>query len=164
MEGGDPFGAPPSDDAPIVLDPTPPESEDPIVMPPPAPIDDPVVVDPPIPHEDDTSAMATWNAEWMEKLSARKNKENEAKAKAIEQAGKDLEQFVAERDASRESKMSKNRSEEQVKLEALEADLESDNPWERVVKLVDLQQEGEGSDVSRMRSILIQLKNEPIKA
>ena len=52
----------------------------------------------------------------------------------------------------------------QVKLEALEADLESDNPWERVVKLVDLQQEGEGSDVSRMRSILIQLKNEPIKA
>ena len=116
------------------------------------------------PVEEETSAMATWNAEWMEKLQNRKNAENEAKSTAIEQAGKDLAQFVAERDAGRESKMSKNRSEEQVKLEALEADLESDNPWERVVKLVDLQQEGEGSDVSRMRSILIQLKNEPIKA
>jgi len=87
------------------------------------------------------SAMATWNATWMASLESRRQAENEAKAKAIEQAEKDLTQFTAEREALREAKMAKNRSEEQVKLEALEADLESANSWSRIVKLIDLQQD-----------------------
>ena len=50
-------------------------------------------------------------------------------------------------------------------LEKLEADLDNDNPWERVVTLVDVAKEvkeDEGSDVTRMSGIFIQLKNESL--
>lgn len=49
-------------------------------------------------------------------------------------------------------------------LEQLEGELESENPWERVVSLVDTQAEivEDFQDTSRMTSILIQLKNEPL--
>lgn len=52
----------------------------------------------------------------------------------------------------------------QVFLEQLEGELESENPWERVVSLVDTQTEivEDFKDTSRMTSILIQLKNEPL--
>ena len=109
-------------------------------------------------------AMAAWNEEWSTKLAARKDAEDAAKAAAIAQASSDASHFDLARSKAREATSLKNRNEEQVKLEALEADLESVNPWERVVKLVDIQQDKEGPDLSRMRSILIQLKNEPIGA
>ena len=57
------------------------------------------------------------------------------------------------------------REEETVTLEKLEADLEAENPWERVVTLVDTakeMKEDDGSDVSRMRGLLIQLKTESL--
>ena len=61
----------------------------------------------------------------------------------------------------KEKTQANNRTAEQVFLEQLEADLESDNPWERVVNLVDIQADAdEANDVSRMRQIFIQLKNE----
>lgn len=52
----------------------------------------------------------------------------------------------------------------QIFLEQLEGELESENPWERVVSLVDTQSEvvEDFKDTSRMTSILIQLKNDPI--
>lgn len=52
----------------------------------------------------------------------------------------------------------------QVFLEQLEGELESENPWERVVSLVDTQTEvvEDFQDTGRMTSILIQLKNEPL--
>jgi Clathrin light chain len=62
--------------------------------------------------------------------------------------------------------MAKNRQDEQEKLEAIEADLENDNSWQRVCKMVDLSHDAaEGSaDVSRMRDVLIFLKNDTTKA
>lgn len=52
----------------------------------------------------------------------------------------------------------------QVFLEQLEGELESENPWERVVSLVDTQTEivEDFKDTSRMTSMLIQLKNDPL--
>lgn len=51
-----------------------------------------------------------------------------------------------------------------VFLEQLEGELESENPWERVVSLVDTQTEivEDYKDTGRMTSILIQLKNDPL--
>ena len=51
-----------------------------------------------------------------------------------------------------------------VFLEQLEGELESENPWERVVSLVDTQSEivEDFKDTGRMTSILIQLKNDPL--
>jgi hypothetical protein len=56
----------------------------------------------------------------------------------------------------------------QVKLEKLEAELEAENPWERVISLIDMQADvGEAgaatSDMQRLKQILIQLKSEPLE-
>jgi hypothetical protein len=62
--------------------------------------------------------------------------------------------------------MAKNRSDEQQKLEDMEADLENDNSWQRVVKMVELQQDSvEGMrDSKRMIDVLIKMKNDPERA
>jgi hypothetical protein len=59
--------------------------------------------------------------------------------------------------------MAANRSEEQEKLEAIEADLENDNSWQRVCKMIELSHDNK-TDVKRMRDIMIGLKNEPARA
>ncbi len=112
------------------------------------------------------SPMAKWNQEWQVTLRERKDAENAAKAAAVETAHADLAAFQAERELKREAKMAKNRSDEQEKLEAIEADLENDNSWQRVVKMVELNHDSqEGSaDVGRMKDVMIFLKNEPERA
>ncbi|CAM9738600.1 unnamed protein product, partial [Phaeothamnion confervicola] len=105
--------------------------------------------------------MGQWEARLREKATLEKQKEAEAK----EAARKERNKFMADRAAMREAKMAQNRTQEQVFLEQLEADLESDNPWERVVNLVDTQADvsKEFQDAGRMRSIFIQLKNDPLE-
>lgn len=112
------------------------------------------------------SPMQQWNEEWQTTLLARKEEENARKAELLEKAQTDLEVFAAEREAKRQAKMAKNREDEQVKLEAIEADLENDNSWQRVSKMVELSHDSskQAADVKRMRDILIFLKNEPAKA
>lgn len=114
----------------------------------------------------ESSPMAKWNEEWQQTLLARKDEENAAKSTAVEAAQKEIEAFQAEREKRRESRMAKNRSDEQEKLEAIEADLENDNSWQKVVKMIELNQDSkEGSvDTGRMRDILVLMKNEPERA
>jgi Clathrin light chain len=112
------------------------------------------------------SAMTKWNAEWQELLLVRKDEENARRAELVEAARLALEQFAAEREHKREAKMAKNREDEQAKLEAIEADLENDNSWQKVCKMVELSHDStkQAQDVKRMRDILILLKNTPAKA
>lgn len=189
------FAAPPAgDDAPIVLGPPPTDDpfaaptdafaapSDAFAAPPPAgdysfeaaPVhvgdvnenSDLAAVDsdaPVVPSE--PSPMQIWNEKWMETLAARKEEENAAKAAFLEKAKQDLENFQKEREMKRESALAKNREDEQAKLEAIEADLENDNSWQRVCKLVDLSSDNTASlDTKRMRDVMILLKNEPGKA
>lgn len=116
--------------------------------------------------EKEPSPMAKWNQEWQVTLKARKDEENQARAAMAEQAQKDMEEFQAQREIKRETKMSRNRAEEQSKLEAMEADLENDNSWQRVIKLVEFQQDTEdkADDITRMRDVMIVLKNDTEKA
>lgn len=112
------------------------------------------------------SPMQKWNAEWQATLIARKDAENARRAELVEKARADLEKFQAEREAKREARMVTNRSDEQAKLEAIEADLENDNSWQRVCKMVELSHDNkaDAKDVKRMRDIFIFLKNEPTRA
>lgn len=112
------------------------------------------------------SAMQKWNEEWQATLLQRKDEENALKASHVEAARADIEKFQAEREKRRETRMAKNRSDEQDKLEAIEADLENDNSWQRVVKMIELNQDSaDGSaDTNRMKDVLVLLKNEPDKA
>lgn len=122
--------------------------------------------EPEAPESDEPSPMAKWNQEWQVTLRERKDAENAAKGEHVEAAQAEMERFQTERELKRETKMVKNRSDEQEKLEALEADLENDNSWQRVVKMVELNHDSiEGSaDVSRMKDVMIFLKNEPSRA
>jgi hypothetical protein len=106
--------------------------------------------------------MQKWNAEWQETLAARKDEENARKAELIEAARVALEEFQREREMKRETKMSKNREDEQAKLEAIEADLENDTSWQRISKMVDLTHDGAeaGVDTKKMRDLFILLKND----
>mmetsp|Transcript_9980 Transcript_9980/g.14125 ORF Transcript_9980/g.14125 Transcript_9980/m.14125 type:complete len:173 (-) Transcript_9980:486-1004(-) len=117
-------------------------------------------------EEQEKSPMALWNDNWVVTLKERKDTENEMKASAIEKAQDDLVGFQAEREKIREAKMAKNRDDEQDKLDAIEADLESANSWQRVVKMVELTHDSsEGSlDCGRMRDIFISLKNDTDRA
>ena len=112
------------------------------------------------------SAMQLWNEEWQRTLKERKDSENALKGEAVEAARAEMEDFQSRRDVKCESRMARNRADEQEKLEAIEADLENDNSWQRVVKLVELQHDTvEGAaDVGRMRDVMILLKNEPSRA
>ena len=116
--------------------------------------------------EREESPMAQWNAGWQVTLAERKDVENSTKATQLATAEEERSTFQAQMDAKREAKMAKNRSEEQDKLEAMETDLEQDNSWQRVNKLVELQQDGgeSGVDVTRMRDVLIFLKNDVDRA
>jgi hypothetical protein len=136
-------------DAPIVLLGGP-EEEEPIMM----------------PESSEPSPMSVWNDEWQETLKTRKEEENARKAELVEEARVAMELFNTERDMKRQGKMAKNREDEQVKLEAIEADLENDNSWQRVCKMVELSHDStlKSEDVKRMRDVLITLKNEPTRA
>merc|ERR1739844_770103 len=102
----------------------------------------------------------------MGTLQERKEVENTTKATVIATAETERAEFQAMKEAKREAKMEKNRSEEQDKLEAMEADLENDNSWQRVNKLVELTQDNADGivDTTRMRDVLIFLKNDVDRA
>lgn len=118
----------------------------------------------PAPEDIEPSALDDFMEGWQAGLVEKGAIEEEAKVAAHEAAKADLETHALERASRKEAKMSRNREQEQVFLEQLEGELESENPWERVVSLVDTQAEivEDFHDTSRMTSILIQLKNEPL--
>jgi len=153
--------APAGDESPFMGDVTdaPPPADGPIVL------GDNDEMNPP-PESSGPTPMQKWNEEWQETLKVRKEEENARKAELVEAARVDLEKFQAEREAKRQSKMAKNREDEQAKLEAIEADLENDNSWQRVCKMIELSHDStaKSADVKRMRDVLILLKNEPTRA
>lgn len=162
------FAGPPADNAAVLVPPPPAE-----YAPPPTdadPFGAPVLVshEAAVVEEDaeekEISPMAKWNQEWQVTLKERKEEENTTKAKLAETAAKEMEEFHAQRQIKRDTKMAKNRADEQQKLEAMEADLENDNSWQRVNKMVDFQQDESGNDVTRMRDVMLTLKNDTEKA
>lgn len=153
----DAFAAPPVEEeaTPIILAPAPEEEEE-----------IPVETEPMVPAAPmDPSAMQKWNEEWQVTLNQRKEEEETVKLELEAAAKAFLEEFQADKEAKRESKMAKNREDEQAKLEAIEADLENDNSWQRVCKMVELSHDGgAGEDVKKMRDALILLKNDAARA
>jgi Clathrin light chain len=119
-----------------------------------------------VPAATGPTPMQIWNEEWQATLLVRKEEENARRAELLEEARVALEAFQKERELKRESIMTKNREDEQAKLEAIEADLENDNSWQRVCKMVELQHEStdKSQDVKRMRDVMILLKNDAAKA
>lgn len=110
------------------------------------------------------SAMSKFNAEFQDTLKQRQEDEDTAKADMVAAAKDFVDNFKAKREAKRDAKMAKNREDEQAKLECIEADLEEDNSWQRVSKMVELTQDSSlddtTEDTKQMRDLFIKLKNE----
>ncbi len=72
---------------------------------------------------------------------------------------------MEERASMRDERMTQNRAQEQMFLEQLEEELESENPWERITSLIDMQVQPEDKleGVNRMKSMILYLKNDQAK-
>ena len=105
----------------------------------------------------DAEKMAAFDAA----VAKRREDENALVTKNQAEAKSQLAQLETERQTTFQGRMQANREKEQVKMEQIVADNESPNPWERVVSLVDLQADAVAAagDTSRMRQVLIQMKN-----
>jgi hypothetical protein len=77
-----------------------------------------------------------------------------------------MSNWKTQREIRLNSKKDSNRTQEQVFLETIESDIDGVNTWERVTKLIDAAMdnstESSKADITRMRKLFIQLKNEPI--
>jgi len=104
-----------------------------------------------------------WNIALQEKLAA----EQQAEAHTKVTASQEMANWNSQREVRLTSKKDSNRSQEQVYLESLESDSDSNNVWERVTKLIDanmdVSADSSKADTSRMRKLFIQLKNEPLE-
>jgi hypothetical protein len=119
-----------------------------------------------LPEPEENDALTKFHTEWNASLEAKKEAERAADAKSEEEANTDIENFNAQREIRLNAKKEVNRSEEQVFLEQQESELEG-NTWDRVTKLIETSaddNEMDKSDVSRMRKLFIQLKNEPLES
>jgi len=119
----------------------------------------------PDPYVEESDALTEFNRTWNIKLASMREKEAEMESQVRAKAAEDLANWNKQREVRLNAKKESNRTEEQVLIESLES--ESDpacNTWERVLKLVDATAESSDSkkaDMSRMRKLLFQLKNDP---
>ena len=105
-------------------------------------------------------ALREFNQQWRLQLEQKAQIARETQATLREQAADDIKKMYAEIEGNRETRQGANRQSEQKFLEDMEAQSEVENPWQRVTSLVDTNANPEeSSDVSRLRSILVHLKN-----
>lgn len=109
-----------------------------------------------------------FNRKFQQTIDDRRANETDVERAHRAKATEDLQQWQLQRQTRLGAKKEKNRSEEQVLLESIESEVEASNSWDRVTKLVDLATEpstdNKKADTTRMKKLLIQLKNEPLPA
>ena len=109
--------------------------------------------------------LSAFNRAWSAKLEQKRAAEFDAEKAGRTKAAEELANWSSQREIRLSAKKDKNRSEEQVLLEAIESDSDGSNTYDRVTKLIDSTAEPESgkADVTRMRKLFIQLKNEPLE-
>ncbi|KAF2071738.1 hypothetical protein CYY_006943 [Polysphondylium violaceum] len=107
-------------------------------------------------------AMKEYLEKHEKELKEKKRVSEEKRAKKIEEAKKSLENFYSEREAKKKTALKNNREHNKT-LEEEGQTLSTDHSWESVVNMIDLQAKPNptNKDTSRMREILIRLKNSP---
>jgi hypothetical protein len=112
---------------------------------------------------DMNNALTDFNAKWEKELATKEQEEKAEIAKQEKEANKELEQWNAQRDIKLKAKKESNRSAEGLTKEKIEAEAHPEkNPWERVLSMVDAKDQVGGTEVTRMHSLFIQLKNDPL--
>ncbi|KMS64675.1 hypothetical protein BVRB_017840, partial [Beta vulgaris subsp. vulgaris] len=106
--------------------------------------------------------FSIWQAKRKAELEQKREEERKEKAELLEQAKADIQTFLKNRAESTEKKQSANRIAETEFRTDLESVMKNGTLWEQVAKLVDLKPKPgkEEQATSRMRSLLLQLKNQ----
>jgi len=114
-----------------------------------------------IPREE-PEKIRRWREEQKKRLETKDAEEERKKKEMKEGARKELEEWYA----SHEEQVAKNRTVNRSAEKELVADTEQMEPgteWERIAKLCDFNPKGSKhqKDISRMRSIILQMKQTP---
>ena len=107
--------------------------------------------------------LLKFRADWRNRCIEMDELAREKKKALQEQAKAALQNFSKHRESHTSKRKASNRENEKDFMEQLQSEKESGNPWARVVNMVDTKEDADGMDVSRMKSILIQLKSRPLK-
>merc|ERR1712066_330760 len=109
--------------------------------------------------------LREWESKHEQELEEIQNKEAASKQATRKEAGDELTKWYAERKENIEKKAEPNRKAEIAEKENREAaEKPGANAWERVADLIDTNARtaDEARDTARMRSLLIQLKTNPV--
>jgi len=147
-DGGDMFGEP----APVE------QFEEP------APVEqcEDVVAEPEAPQE---SARIVWSRKFRAIIDDRASEERKLLFARREKAAAELKEYMERREEHKISTAARNRQEESDFLIQIAEEKDNDNPWSRVVNMIETQANADENrtDPKRLRSVLIQLKNKPLK-
>ena len=100
--------------------------------------------------------------QFRERCEAKDKAALEKKQEIMKTAREELLAWNEERQKKLESRAQMNREEEEKLKEGMKEDMECENPWERVNKLIELNAEGE-HDLGRMKQVMIRMKNDAAK-
>jgi len=112
---------------------------------------------------EDDAALRNFERKWAKQLEEKDAKMQKRRNEMKEAAEQELEQHFAEMKNKLEARKKTNREEEKEFVERIDAALTTENPWERILSLVDINQsdlESKEKDMTRVRRLFLQLKQE----
>lgn len=114
--------------------------------------------------KDENSEIGRWEAEHRQVLMEKRTKARQDKEKLLEKAKSDIQKFYEERKEKQGNIRIQNKEHEQNYFSEMSNLMQYGAPWEKVGRLVNLtpnpNEKPGTSKVDRMRTLLIQLKNE----
>eukprot|EP01138_Halocafeteria_seosinensis_P001366 gb/GECG01001402.1/.p1 GENE.gb/GECG01001402.1/~~gb/GECG01001402.1/.p1 ORF type:complete len:209 (+),score=60.24 gb/GECG01001402.1/:1-627(+) len=108
-----------------------------------------------------SAPLIEFNKKFRQQVEEKDKKEREAKQQRRKAASNQLSSWLENRVSQLDKRKEQNRIEQEETQNEIMAAM--DDSWKRVVSLIDAQNpEAGGYDVSRMKDVLVQLKNEPL--
>ena len=117
---------------------------------------------PAAPVVDEFKFTREWNMKFRERCEAKDKAAMEKKQEVLKEAREELQKWNEERQKKLAAKAEMNREEEEKLIENNKEDMNCENPWERVSKLVELNAETK-HDLTRMKQVMIRMKNDAAK-
>ena len=117
---------------------------------------------PAAPVVDEFKFTREWNMKFRERCEAKDKEAMEKKKEILKAARDELLAWNEERQKKLAAKAEMNRQEEEKLVEGNKEDMNCENPWERVAKLVELNAKRE-HDLERMKQVMIRMKNDAPK-
>merc|ERR1712010_198929 len=111
------------------------------------------------------SARIVWSRKFRAIIDERASEERKLLLARREKAAAELKEYNERREEHKSSTAARNRQEEADFLINIAEEKDNDNPWSRVVNMIETQASADENrtDPKRLRSVLIQLKNKPLK-